>query len=211
MANLIFDFDGTLADTLPQARILFDNLKLRAPLTDDEIARWRGMTIINVLREVKIPIWKVPSLISTGRRDMKEIIKHVEMFDGIDAMLRDLKQRGHRLYVVSSNSVDNINDFMDRYQATDLFDHIYGDASFFAKYKNIRSVMQVNGLEQNQSVYIGDETRDIEAARKVGIPCVSVTWGFNAKSILLEHKPNFIVDTPAELQRLLASDTEINQ
>ena len=60
MANLIFDFDGTLADTLPQARILFDNLKLRAPLTDEEIARWRGMTIINVLREVKIPIWKVP-------------------------------------------------------------------------------------------------------------------------------------------------------
>jgi len=55
-----------------------------------------------------------------------------------------------------------------------------------------------------QSVfYVGDETRDVEAARKAGVKTIAVTWGFNGEDILKKQKPDYLARRPEELIALL--------
>ncbi|MFZ1324135.1 MAG: HAD hydrolase-like protein, partial [Candidatus Saccharimonadales bacterium] len=56
-----------------------------------------------------------------------------------------------------------------------------------------------HGLKRKDTVYIGDETRDIQAARMAFIRAVSVTWGFNTRRILEKQRPAYLIDTPEEL------------
>ncbi len=200
--NIIFDFDGTLADTLPAARALFDKMQLRPPVTDAEVAHWRGLTLRRVLQEVGIPMWRVPRLLVVARADFALIVKTVEVFKGLDTVLAGLKADGHELFVVSSNSSQNIQDFLKRHKIDAYFDHAYGGASVFGKSKDLRLIIKNDKLDRLQTIYVGDETRDIEAARRAGIRSISVTWGFNATEILRSHNPDFMADTPDDLAQL---------
>jgi len=81
----------------------------------------------------------------------------------------------------------------------DYFDFIYSDGSLFGKGKILKRVLKKYEFFKRNVVYVGDEVRDIDAAREAGIKIVSVSWGFNSKEVLGSNKPNYIVDTPAEL------------
>ena len=52
-------------------------------------------------------------------------------------------------------------------------------------------------------VYIGDEVRDVEAAKAMGVKIVSVTWGFQSKQILERGEPDYIAEKPKELEKIL--------
>lgn len=69
----------------------------------------------------------------------------------------------------------------------------------FSKKDNILEIKEIKFIDDNNVVYIGDETRDVEAAKKVGIEIISVCWGFNYKEILQTLNPNFIVESPEEI------------
>ncbi len=53
-------------------------------------------------------------------------------------------------------------------------------------------------------LFVGDETRDVEAAHKAGIPIAAVTWGYNSRRSLDGMKPGRIYDRPADLLEVLA-------
>jgi phosphoglycolate phosphatase len=65
--------------------------------------------------------------------------------------------------------------------------------------------MRRYGLRADELLYVGDEVRDVNACRKVGIPIVGVSWGLNDHNALVEAEANYVVDTPEELLSLLES------
>jgi len=105
--------------------------------------------------------------------------------------------------VMSSNSQVNVQKVLDASSLSQYFSAIKGDIGLMGKPKGLRELIKQDKLDLADCIYIGDEPRDIEGSRKVGMPCISVTWGFNAPELLRNHHPLAVVNTPQELRKEL--------
>ncbi len=204
--TFIFDFDGTLADTFGIAVSVFRKLARKGQPTDDAaVERLRGMSAIEVLKDQGVRWWHLPYLIYYGRKTVKEQIGSVEAYPGMAEVLQTLHSQGSRLFVVSTNSKKNIDTFLRHNKLDGYFDAIYGGRGLFDKAGAISHIVKENHLDIQDCVYIGDEVRDIEAARRASIRSVSVTWGYNNRTALQAAKPETLIDKPKELLGLFAA------
>lgn len=199
--NYIFDFDGTIADSLPAFITVFNKLVRGEdnPVTEDELLHFRGMTSRKALKQAGIRWWQIPKLIIEGTRDFHALVPTMQPFAGIPELLKTLYERGDKLYIVTSNKQENVGKFLELHGLNQYFLDIETGASLFRKYRYIARIISKHGLKRTQTVYIGDETRDIQAARLARIKTISVTWGFNTKEILKKQRPAFMVDKPVDI------------
>ncbi len=203
MANIIFDFDGTIADSLPLAMDLFYGWAKIEPFPPDKVQRLRNMTLKDVIRTVGIPLWRVPSLLVQARTQFGKRLTEVSVFDGIPQVLDQLHSRGHKLFVMSSNSPQNIRKFLKSQGINQYFDGIHGNTGLFGKTTALKHIIRRYKLSAKETYAIGDETRDIDAAKKAKIVSIAVNWGYNADKILKAHKPDYLVSKPSQLLELL--------
>ncbi len=197
MKSLIFDFDGTLADSLPVVIGIAEEV-LGVSIDSDEVKMYRNMTIKQILKEAKIPIYKVPGLLVKGRPLLQKKIHEVELFEGLKEVIKELSNNNN-LYVVSSNSTGIITKFLVDAQLRGYFKNVYGNVGIFSKSQALKKVAKKESFDINNAIYIGDEVRDIEASKKVGMPIISVSWGFNGREILQKYQPEFIADKPKDI------------
>jgi phosphoglycolate phosphatase-like HAD superfamily hydrolase len=207
--TVIFDFDGTLADTLVASIRIFEKLSNRkVPFNDEEIAHLRGLTAFNVVRELRIRPWRVPWLLVRGRAMMRREMETIKVFADMETVLAELKQAGVPMYIMSSNSPGNIRRLLEAHGWDGYFKRVYGNVGIFGKTKMLRRIIARNQLMAQTAYYVGDEGRDIEAAKRAGMHSVAVSWGFNSAALLQHHHPAEMATTPAELsaifRRLLA-------
>lgn len=200
--TVIFDFDGTIADTLDAIISIYNNIapKYRCNVVSDrdklslqdkssaEIMKFCGVNML------KLPLISVEVTTLLGRQ-----IKDLKPISGIIDTLHEIKREGYRLGVMTSNSVKNVELFSEANGIKDLFDFIYSGKNFFGKDKVINRLMKEQGIDRSEAIYVGDETRDIEAVRKIKIPIVSVSWGFSSKQALLGFMPDQLAETPDQL------------
>jgi phosphoglycolate phosphatase-like HAD superfamily hydrolase len=203
MSNIILDFDGTIADTFEIVVGIFHELTHRNEvLPSDEIERLRGMSMLHAAEELRIQPWKMPLLMLRGRRRMTKRMLDIHTFPELQKVVRGLHSEGHNLYIVSSNSVQNIQLFLKRHEMHKDFIKVYGSVGLFDKAGAIKRIMRRNRLKRSETVYIGDEVRDIVAAKRAGIKIAAVTWGYNDKAVIAAHEPDFLVNEPIELLKL---------
>jgi phosphoglycolate phosphatase len=201
--NYIFDFDGTLADTFDDLIAVF-NKNIRGddnPLTAEEIEKFRGMGARRALRQAGIRWWQLPKLLIMGMAELKTMQRSDNTFKNIPETIKALHARGDKLFIVTvmTNTESGVHNFLKRHGIDEFFTDIDTTAGIFKKSKHIRKLIKKYGLKRRETVYVGDETRDIQAARMSLIKIVSVTWGFNNKKILKKRWPNFIINKPKEL------------
>jgi phosphoglycolate phosphatase-like HAD superfamily hydrolase len=113
--------------------------------------------------------------------------------------LKELKKAGFSLGIITSNSEKNVKNFLEINEIFDIFDFIHSGRNLFGKDKVIKQLFKKKKIAKNSIIYVGDETRDIEMAKKIGIPIIAVSWGFNAKEILGALGPNKMIDNPKDL------------
>lgn len=204
MKTVIFDFDGTIADTFVTSVRIFEKLtKREMPYTDVEIQRFRGLTMVALVRELRIRPWRVPWLLMKGRAAMRKQMEAVLVFDGIEDVLKELQAANVPIFIMSSNSPGNIRGLLRRLGLEYYFTRIYGNVGIFGKAKTLRGIIARNKLVPADTFYIGDEGRDVEAARRVGLKPISVTWGYNSRELLESHHPYALADTREELKKIL--------
>jgi len=80
-----------------------------------------------------------------------------------------------------------------------MIDFIYSGKSIFGKDKVMTHLFEKEGLSKQEVIYVGDEKRDIEASKKVGIPMVAVTWGISDFKTLEMLQSDQIAHTPGDL------------
>lgn len=103
---------------------------------------------------------------------------------------------------MSSNSQPNVESFIREHKLEDCFNGIYGGIGLFSKARSLRKVIRHNKLDYNECFYIGDEVRDINAAKRAKVRSVGVAWGYNDASALKNEKPYAVVNNPEELLSL---------
>jgi len=202
--TIIFDFDGTLADSLRVMLRAYASLSQGFHLKDvseQDIQKIRNMAPFELFRFIHLPLYKLPIFLLQARGKYKEFLSDIRPFPSIPFVLMEL-QKQFSLHVLTSNEQSVVLQFL---QDNDMncFESITSEPNIFGKDRSLRKVLKELKANPESTLYIGDEVRDIEACRKVGVPICSVTWGLNAKEILMKHKPNHIIDQPEELLTLL--------
>lgn len=187
-----FDFDGTLADTLPWLDSIIDDVAdrygFRKPTADDR-AMLRHRSAQEIIAFLKIPLWKLPAIMLHVRERMQQISPDVQLFPGMADALARLRQAGVGLAVVSSNSLANVERVLGP-QVCPLFDDYECGTDVFGKPAKIRRLLERRGVAPAELILIGDELRDIEAARQAGVPVGCVGWGYNPPEVLREQSPD---------------------
>jgi phosphoglycolate phosphatase len=203
MANIIFDFDGTIADSLEVVGDIFYEMTQHRELSDAEVAKIRQMSLRQVAKRLHVHWWQIPILLMRGRKIMAGKADEISIFKGIPETLKQLKADGHKLLVMSSNSAKTIRIILRRNNLDGYFVKIYGDIGLFSKAQVLRRVLLTNRLGRKTSYYIGDEERDIEASLRIGIHCIAVAWGFSDTQRLREMHPYGLAYKPADIIKII--------
>ncbi len=199
---IIFDFDGTIADSFEVVLRIANQLaaEFGYPTTDaDDIDRLKNLSSREIVRQSQVPPLKLPFLLRRLRGELNREICQLKPIPGMQAALLELQQQGNRLGIVTSNSCENVNAFLEAQDLHGIFDFVGSGLALFGKGRVIRRILKQQEVSPNDVIYVGDETRDIEAARKIGIKVISVSWGFNSSQALAAENPDFLIHQPHEL------------
>ena len=203
---LIFDFDGTIADTLGETRNIFNEL---APdygirqVEEHEIAALRHLSLKQILSELKIPKRRVPSIIARGTGMMRANIDRLKLIEGMHEALTEMREHVENFGILTSNSTANVDVFLRNHGLRDHFGFVSSTSKLTGKARHLRAIRKTFSLKNEEMLYIGDELRDVKAAQKARIPHAAVSWGFNSRESLQKSKPTYLFDTPEDFRRLL--------
>jgi|GEM_PF-73697 len=199
---VIFDFDGTIADSF---EYVFNFLKEEAHNTRaykaKEMKALRMLSMKDLSLELGIPYWRLPMMYFRGRRVMREHMEHVEPFDGMIEVIRQLHQDGYLLFIASSNSGRNIRHLLRRQGILSCFKAIRSSAGITGKPALIRQLMIRYRLSKHYVWYVGDETMDVRSSERAGVRSLAVGWGFADPKKLMKLGPDAFATKPSDIVR----------
>ncbi|MCB4823878.1 HAD hydrolase-like protein [Roseicella aerolata] len=201
---VIFDFDGTLADSFPWFLSVLNTVARRHGLHMPGAAEVEALRLLGtreILQRMRVPAWKLPAIIRDMRALKAEAAGSIPLFPGIPEMLRGLGEGGVRLAVASSDSEASIRRTLG--SAAAPIGYFACGASLFGKAAKLRQVLRAMDAPAEAAIYVGDETRDAEAAARAGIAFGAVNWGYAAPAALLALGPRQVFASPAEILDLL--------
>jgi phosphoglycolate phosphatase len=201
----IFDFDGTLADSLPWFRTSFHDVIARfdlTPVTAEELEEMRGLSAREIMARLNVSMWQLPAIVSDMRKRKLAAASETSLFAGIPAMLSDLQRLGIKTAIVSSDSEASVRQVLG--PATVQITRLDCGAAVFGKHWKFRRVARKLGAKPSETICIGDEIRDIEAAKAASMDSGAVAWGYALPSALQAAGPTYLFNSIEEMMQRLA-------
>ncbi|HEY9061014.1 MAG TPA: HAD-IA family hydrolase [Pseudobacteroides sp.] len=204
--NIIFDFDGTIVNTKELVMNLYNEIaeknKFRI-INEQELDYISGLPYRDRAKYLKIPIYKIQLLMAGVLKRYKSHLNAIGLIDGIEEVLYKLKEKNINLSIISSNAESTIKEYFKN-KGISVFDDIYSAKGLFGKDVSISRYISKRRLDKDETLYVGDEVRDIHACKKSFVKIIAVTWGFDIHDALRSHNPDFLVSTPKEILDILS-------
>jgi phosphoglycolate phosphatase len=202
---IIFDFDGTIGDTFGVGLEIVNQLAGEfgfRRLEGDDIAKARNMRTAELLNFLKVPTRKLRKISARGTGELRCRMHEIQPLPGVPDLIRELHARGYQLGIVTSNTAENVRIFLGRHNL-EFFDFVRSSSKILGKAREIRKALKEAGASRHEVLFVGDETRDIEACQKVKIRIAAVEWGYNTSESLASLKPEYQFSNPGDLLNLL--------
>ena len=206
----IFDFDGTVADTFDEMFRVLNGLSGEfgyRPAAPDEIELLRGLSPVEVAKRLGLAWHKLPLVVTRARQELAHAMPRVRPFPGMADALAELRRGGLVVGLLTSNNRVNVQLFLDQHPI--VFDFISTGSGLWTKHRRLARLLKREGLAPAAAAYIGDEVRDIEAGRKLGMRSVAVAWGYTSQQQLAAQAPDRLVHSPAELVAALIDEAPL--
>lgn len=149
---------------------------------------------------------------TTGRKAVEYYRERYEVkgifenrpYEGVEAMLQELKRRGYILAVASSKPEYYVKKILDYFNLTVYFNEIVGsemNGARTSKTEVIEEALKRTNMSswRSEVLMVGDKEHDVLGAREAGIDCVAVAYGYGTQEELTEAKPLKIVDSVDDL------------
>jgi phosphoglycolate phosphatase len=205
--TVVYDFDGTLADTMDEMLRIFNEMAQKRgyrQVTAKNLEQLRHMSVRQVAHELGVPMVLLPVLLLQGKRRLSKVMGKVKPFAGILPMLAKLQKKGCMQGIATSNSRKNTNLFIEGSKISSV-QFLETGIGVLGKERRFKRMMKKYKLTPERLIYVGDELRDIEAARAAGIRVISVTWGMNDGTALRAAKPDYIAETPDDVVKIVSA------
>lgn len=207
--TVLFDFDGTLADTLAHLLHIsnrFSGIYGYKRVEENEIDSYRSKKTRQAIRDLNIPVLLIPRIANRIKSALQEEMHLVQPIPFIKEVTSQL-YKYFRLGIVTSNSSANVSLFLKNHDMP-WFSIIHTESSIFGKSRVLKHVLKENNLSAEEVTYVGDEIRDIEASQKSGIDMIAVSWGMNNAETLNHFNPSHLVHHPSEILELFIPDVK---
>ncbi len=205
--HVIFDFDGTIVDSMDVAVRLINQAAEKyhyRPIKSEDLEKLRRMSMPERFKALNVSPHHLPRIALELARSYGKSLSSIKIFDGMREVIMALKERGLTLSIISSNSNQNIRKFLTE-NGLDVFYYIYCAKNLFGKERTIGSLIKKLNLKRRELIYVGDEHRDIMACQANHIQVIAVTWGFDPLEILEKAQPNYIANKPSDILSIIDS------
>lgn len=205
VSNIIFDFDGTIANT---EHIFLESVNKYSktfgyPYTPiDKLDEIKNNALVDLIKLYKINVFKLPFLARAVLIDMSRRLTEAKLFPGMRDVLLELKAQGKDIYILSSNSKGNINKFFKN-EGLEIFKDVYTSFNLFGKAAKIEALTKKHKIDIDSCIYVGDEVRDIVACKEARLKIISVGWGFNSPQLLKTYEPEHLINSPSEILKIV--------
>ena len=202
---IIFDFDGTLADSSTLLRRIYNDMAALhgwPAMSETDYQRMRGMNFSQAQKWAGIKSWQIPGLMRDGLKRFRSQAGTIAVFDGIPELINQLVAVGTELYVLSTNSKTAISQVLKRFEIAGQVT-ILKRSALFGKHYAIRHLLSKHKYKAENVWMIGDEIRDIEAAKRAGVKSAAVTWGLQDAALLKTANPDLIATNPSDLLAII--------
>jgi phosphoglycolate phosphatase len=198
---IIFDFDGTLADSFEWFINIMERVAEKynfKKIEKDDIEIMRKSNADKMLKHHGISSWKIPFIGKHLRKLMAEDIDKIHLFEGISDLLKNLTNINITIGIVTSNSYKNVCKVLGPANSS-LIKFYECGVSLFGKSPKIKKIIKLSRIPAEEVIFIGDEIRDSDAARKVGIKFGAVSWGYTNIEALKAHAPDEVFTNADEI------------
>lgn len=199
--HVVFDIDGTMANTEKPDLISFQRTIKEVTGKDipcEELRFAFGIPGADALKQMNMDV----SALEIWNRHMRSFRDEIELFPGIREILRDLKEKGCRLGIVTSKNRKEFEQDFTRFGLNDQFEFVVcaDDTEKHKPYGDpLLKYMEKMQMERNQVLYVGDSKYDSACAKDAGVDFVLAGWGTMDRSIECQY----LLDDPNEINSLL--------
>lgn len=202
---VVFDFDGTLADSLDAIVIaVTDTLAQfgypkRGP-ADIVDHMGRGMRPLYTWATGVDDMDEIVSVVDATRARYAEVWRaNTRVFDGVPALLSALRAREAAVGVLSNKGHEATVEVAEGLFPVGTFDFVHGIADDWPGKPNPQGLLRMieaMGSTPSKALMVGDMSVDVRVGRAAGVRTIGVTWGFQGSAAFADHPPDFMATTP---------------
>ncbi len=195
LQHIMFDFDGTLADTsegiIRSMHYAYDKLSLRQE-TDEKIQNIIGPPLeemFSVLLHTEDKNYVKQAVAYFRERYAKQGIRELCLYPQVRQTLKKLKESGFKLYIVTSKPEKFVYEICEEQEIKEYFTAITGVSTekiSMSKAERMRGLMELYNITKDNGIMVGDRPEDAYAAGKNEIPCIGVSYGFGKAEDLMK-------------------------
>lgn len=205
--TLIFDFDGTIADTVKLYVLAYQQIHKRyglPKLKKSDCELFKNLSLGTLIKEYQLGPVKLMKIASELNQTVGGLIKQAHFFPQMKEILLALRKK-YRLALLSSNQMSNIEAFFkqENLVMADVFSFWRCDKQIFGKDRALLNLAKKEQFNLKKTLYFGDQVRDIEACRRAKVAIAAVSWGFASEELLAKAEPDFLLNNPQEIVDLL--------
>jgi len=203
MRLLIFDFDGTIADT---KAIYYKSIyeivrKFGYSYKDMDKTIEFGLSLKKTLRKLGFSFiisWFLKKKIMKNVRKQTEKVKKCKDVDSIKEIKADK-------ILVSNSLKEFVMPIIKHFKLKKYFKRIYGAEDFSDKAEFIKDYLKQNKLKKQDCFYIGDRKADVKTARNAGCRSVIVMGkcAWDSKKEILKEKPDYVIGSLKDLKKIV--------
>lgn len=200
---MVFDFDGTLADSERIMIGIYDYFAVKnnkPELTKEIRQKLRDGTSRQAIKWAGVKFWQIPKLLNIARKEYKKRSSKVRIFAGMESLVRELS-KDFDIYILSTNNEKTVKKILRQNDFKPSVIILKG-SSVFGKDKALKRLLKSKKYDRNASWMIGDEMRDIAAGNKSKLNTIGVTWGLQSEVGLKLAKPGYIADKPKDILKI---------
>ena len=202
---VLFDFDGTLVDSLDINLFAINKygpqfFKAFKAIKANEV-RKNGLRYY--FKKYKIRKRYIPFFVFSFQLLTTKLYRQIEISENVCLTLRNLRSDGYRLGIISSLRKSIIKDCLKRSNLADFFTMIHTNPSLFSKEKVLGKVIKKYNISKDSVIYVGDEVRDINACKKIGIPIIAVEGGFASAERLKSSNPDYQISSFEDITSII--------
>ncbi len=208
----VFDLDGTLTNTMPDLIITISEVREiygLPPITEEEVLRAVNLPTPDFIKlcmsQLPTEEQKDESVRLYLEHYKNHMVDKTYPYDGITELLQKLKDAGKKIAILSNKDDINVKFMCDAF-FRGLIDEPWGKRDEYPGKPDPTSAFaltKVLGCKPREIVYIGDSDVDMKTGRNAGFVTVGASWGYRSAEILRETGAEYIVDSAADLGRLI--------